>query len=105
MKKLFDKLKQVLFRVQVTGESCWPELVPSKSYLATNLLRPKIGDYIVFTNKYGEVFVKRVKYVNTDKINKSNESYFVEAIPSWAETSNNFGCVKKESIIGKLLYH
>ena len=44
--------RNLLFRVTVSGESCWPELVPSKTYFASCLRRPRVGDYVVFQNPH-----------------------------------------------------
>ncbi len=99
---LFDYIKRILFTVRVTGESCWPELVPSRRYLATALLKPRIGDYVVFKTKHDETFVKKVMEIKKDSV-KGNYSYFVAGNVSWGESSREFGCVAKENIIGKLL--
>ena len=105
MKSAINFFKRILFTVQITGESCWPELVPSKSYLATNLLKPKSGDYIVFTNKFDELLVKRVKYIKKDKIKKGDDSYFVTGNVSWSEDSNTLGLINQNNIIGKLILY
>lgn len=98
MKKIFDKLKRALFTVKVYGESCWPELVPGRKYIATSLIKPKIGDYVVFMTKHGEIFVKKVKEIKHD-------SYFVEGMVSWSESSKNLGLINKENVIGKLMFY
>jgi hypothetical protein len=91
-------LKRVLFLVKVEGESCWPFLIPNKYYLATNLLKPKENDFIVFINPKNkeEIFVKRVKYVYDD-------FYFVEGTVSWSDSSKEFGLVNKDLILGKII--
>ncbi|MCH8741524.1 hypothetical protein IH779_01350 [Patescibacteria group bacterium] len=88
----------LIFSVKVEGESCWPHLVPGRNYFATNLLKPKIGDFIVFQNPKDqiEIFVKRVKEIK-------NNSYFVEGTVSWAESSKNFGEVNRNLVLGKIL--
>ena len=103
MKSAISFFKRILFFVQVTGESCWPDLIPSKKYLATSLLRPKIGDYIIFRTKYDEIFVKKVKYIKKKENMKGDDSYFVSGNVSWAQDSNSFGLIKKENILGKLI--
>lgn len=37
------KLKFLLFRVKVHGESMWPVLTPERTYWASNLIKPKVG--------------------------------------------------------------
>ena len=89
---------RLLFSVKIEGESCWPYLIPNKEYFATNLFKPKIGDFIVFQNPKNEkeTFVKRVKEID-------NNSYFVAGTVSWAESSKNFGKINKNSVLGKIL--
>ncbi|HIH42439.1 TPA: hypothetical protein HA246_02225 [Candidatus Woesearchaeota archaeon] len=99
MKNILDKLKRILFTVKVYGESCWPELIPSKRYLATGLLNPKVGDYIVFKTKYDEIFVKKVKEIKKGK----DDSYLVSGTVSWSDTSKNLGMIKQENVLGKLV--
>ncbi|MBS3158592.1 hypothetical protein J4206_04865 [Candidatus Woesearchaeota archaeon] len=101
MKSAINFFKRIIFTVKVYGESCWPELVPSKRYLATNLFKPKIGDYIVFKTRFDETFVKKVHDINKGK----DESYFVTGTVSWGDSSREFGLVDKNSVIGKLLYY
>ena len=90
---------RLLFSVKIEGESAWPELIPGKRYLATNLLKPKIGDFIVFQNPKNrkEMFVKKVSEVK-------NDSYFVEGTVSWATGSEDFGPVNKSLVLGKILF-
>ena len=45
-------LKNIIFRITVSGESCWPELVPGKTYFASRLRRAHVGDYVVFKNPH-----------------------------------------------------
>jgi len=87
-----------MFLVKIEGESAWPDLISGKSYLATNLLRPKIGDFIVFKrprNQY-EIIVKRVKEIRRG-------GYFLEGTLPWAESSKDFGLVNKKLILGKII--
>ena len=75
----------------------WPALVPGKRYLATNLLRPKAGDMIVFRNQNSPkgVFVKRVKAVHS-------EGYEVESLVSWGSSGEDIGMIDYQHILGKL---
>lgn len=98
----FNFFKNILFIVRVTGESCWPELVPSKRYLATNLIKPRIGDYVVFKTKHDEIFVKKIMEIREDSVKKGNYSYFVSGNVSWGESSREFGMVEKNNVIGKI---
>ncbi len=98
VKKIKEKLSRILFTVKVYGESCWPELVPGRKYLATSLIKPKIGDYVVFMTKHGEIFVKKVTEIK-------NNSYFVEGRVSWSESSKNLGLINRENVIGKLMFY
>ncbi len=36
-----------LFRIRISGLSCWPYLVPGKTYWATTLRRPRVGDFVL----------------------------------------------------------
>ncbi len=40
----------ILFRIKVTGESLWPELVPGKTYWASRFKQPKPGRLVVCLN-------------------------------------------------------
>lgn len=39
--------KYWFFRVRISGESCWPDLVPGRTYWATNLRQPSAGNFVV----------------------------------------------------------
>ncbi len=95
----FTKILGLIFLVKVEGESAWPNLVPEKRYLATNLLKPKVSDFIVFQNPKNrkEIFVKKVKEIK-------NNFYFVEGTVSWSESSKNFGQVNKNLVLGKIIF-
>ena len=95
----FTKILGWIFLVKIEGESAWPELVPGKSYLATNLLKPKVSDFIVFKDPKNrkETFVKKVKEIK-------NNFYFVEGTVSWSESSKNFGQVNKNLVLGKMIF-
>ena len=90
--------RHLLFVVKVSGESMWPVLVPGTTHLATNLLRPRAGDMIVFRNRNNpaDVFVKRVKRVRP-------EGYEVESAVSWGNLSNELGMVGRSLVLGKLI--
>ena len=89
----------MLFSVKIEGVSCWPYLIPEKKYFATNVLKPKIGNFIIFKNPKNqkEIFVKRVKEIK-------NNFYFVEGTVSFAKSSKDFGQVHKNLILGKILF-
>lgn len=84
--------------VKIEGESAWPDLIPGRSYLATNLSRPRIGDFVIFKNpkNKNEIFVKQVKEI------KGND-YCLEGRLPWAESSKDFGLVNKNLILGRLI--
>lgn len=57
----------ILFRVRVRGESMWPHLVSGKTYFASGILKPRIGDYVVFhSSLYEDPIVKRVDALDGD---------------------------------------
>ena len=89
----------MLFSVKIEGVSCWPYLIPGKKYFATNVLKPKIGNFIVFKNPKNqkEIFVKKVKTIQ-------GNSYFVEGTVAFATSSKDFGQVHKNLILGKILF-
>ena len=45
--------RRILFTVIVRGESCWPDLIPGARYYATAIIRPRLGDFVVFENPRG----------------------------------------------------
>lgn len=61
--------KYILFTVTVEGESLWPELIPGKTYFATNIRQPRIGDYAVFQNPGNkkEFFVKKIHKITNGR--------------------------------------
>lgn len=91
-------LKFALFTVKVYGESAWPVLIPGKTYLASRILPPRKGDFIVFQNPKNnkEIFVKQVQKCEV-------EGYRVSSLVSWGSSSENFGIVDKNLILGKIL--
>jgi len=88
----------MLFLVKVEGESAWPELIPEKYYFATSLLKPRVGDFIVFQNPKNseQNFVKKIKSVNS----LGCEVY---GLTSWSSSSKNFGLIKNDLVFGKIL--
>ncbi len=90
--------KPPLFLVKVDGESLWPELVPGKHYLATSLLKPTVGDYIVFKNPNDvrAIFVKKINAVR-------DGLYEVVGTIPWSSSSEEFGMVPEELVLGKII--
>lgn len=80
------------------GESALPALVPGTLYLATNMVRPKTGDFIVFRNPMNiqQVFIKQVRSVR-------DGCYQTESLVSWGSSSRDFGLVARNLILGKLI--
>jgi phage repressor protein C with HTH and peptisase S24 domain len=91
--------RHLFFVVRVSGESMWPALVPGKRYLATNVLRPKVGDMIVFRDRNNpeHVFVKRVRVV-------CPEGYEVESAVTWGVSSNELGLISHDLVRGRILF-
>lgn len=96
---LISYIKRLIFLVKIEGESAWPELMPERLYFATNFLKPKIGDFIIFKNPKNqkEILVKRIKSTRKN-------SYFVQGTLPWAESSKDFGQITKDLILGKILF-
>ena len=92
-------IKKLLFIVKIEGESAWPALVPSNRYFATSLLKPKIGDFVVFKNPKNEeeIFVKKVSAID-------GNNYFMEGLLAGSSSSNDFGMVTKKLILGKIIF-
>ena len=90
----FTKLRYILFKVWVTGESLWPRIVPGKSYIASNLKKPRVGDCVVFRNPRNsdDFFIKRVKEI-------ARNIYTVGGTVSWSDSY----IITREEIIGTLL--
>ena len=88
----------LFFIVKVSGESLWQELVPGKRYLATSLGKPSIGDYLVFKipKDSKAIFVKKVVAIH-------NDSYEVAGTVPWASSSNEFGLILRNSVVGKII--
>jgi phage repressor protein C with HTH and peptisase S24 domain len=96
---LTNFIKNLVFLVKVEGESGWPELIPGKLYLATNLIKPRVDDFIVFQNpdNQKEFFIKKIKEIK-------DNSYFVEGILPWAKSSKDFGPINKKLFFGKIIF-
>ncbi len=92
-------IKRAIFLVKVEGESAWPELVPEKLYFATNLIKPKKGELVVFKNPKDkkEILVKKIKLIKKNL-------YFIEGTLPWSESSKSFGLVNKDLILGKIIF-
>jgi hypothetical protein len=91
-------LQKVLFRVRITGESCWPNLVPNKRYWASCLPRVQKGDFILFANpkEPSEIFVKQVQKITPT-------GYAVASTVSWGSSSLDFGIISPKTVLGKIL--
>jgi len=89
---------RLLFRVKVSGESCWPDLVSGKTYFASRLRKPCVGDYVVFPfasifgSPTSEYAVKKIKRIEDDTLH-------VAGTVSWA-TSH---VVRRSAVLGTLL--
>lgn len=58
-----------LFFVRISGESMWPTLVPGRRYLATSLLRPRVGRIVVAQHPYESRFiVKKIDKITADRL-------------------------------------
>ncbi|MBI3442722.1 MAG: hypothetical protein HY007_03060 [Candidatus Sungbacteria bacterium] len=88
----------MLFRVRVSGESCWPALVPGKTYWASTFRKIRKGDFVVFRNPIDrkEIFVKKIFRVQ-------EKGYKVVSLISWGESSKDFGIVSKKNVLGKVI--
>lgn len=66
--------------------------------MASGLLAPRVGDFAVFRNPRdpSRVFVKRVGEVE-------HGFYRMESAVSWGSSSDDFGVVPRELILGKIL--
>ncbi len=91
------RLPNLLFRVKVSGESCWPHLIPGKKYFATSVARKRAGDFIVFRQDSGQrIYVKRIREVLP-------AGFRVESTLSWGEGSAELGVIKKRQVLGRIL--
>ena len=88
----------LLFRVRISGESCWPVLVPGRSYWASALMPVRTGDFVVFRNPAdcGKILVKKVYGVRA-------EGYSVGSLVSWGSSSKDFGIVNKRNVLGRVV--
>ena len=93
-----NSIKRLLFLVKIEGESLWPELIPGKRYAATSLGKPDIGDYLVFKNpgNNGQTFVKKIRDIR-------DGAYEVAGTVPWASSSNEFGLILRNSVVGKII--
>lgn len=90
-------VRHILFIVRVEGESMWPWLVSGERYLASGWIRPRVGDFAVFRHPAdrNKLLVKRVERIETD-------GFFMDGIVSWSSSSEDFGLVRWELIVGKV---
>lgn len=88
-------IKNVLFRVRVSGESCWPALVPGRAYWASVMMPVRTGDFIVFRNR-NRLLVKKTFEVRKD-------GYEVGSTVSWGLSGGDFGTVRREDVLGKVI--
>lgn len=89
--------KSVLFWVDVAGDSMSPVLVSGRSYLASCLLRPRVGRIIVFTHPHSpnKRMVKRVSKI-------IDQDYVVAGDNVVSVSSELIGVVSHSQIIGTL---
>jgi len=94
---LKSHFNRALFIVRVQGESGWPMLVPGRRYLASGLFVPRTSDWAVFRHPHepGTIYIKRVREI-------LDTGYIMEGTVSWASSSDDFGPVPKQYIIGKV---
>lgn len=97
--ELFTAFKMViyriLFRVRVSGESCWPALAPGRAYWASAMMPVRTGDFIVFWN-HNRLLVKKTLEVRKD-------GYEVGSTVSWGLSGGDFGTVRREDVLGKVI--
>ena len=87
-----------LFLVRVNGESMWPALRPGCFYLASGWLRIKVGDFLVFKNpaNHNQILIKQVEKIRS-------EGCEVDGTVSWSQSSQDFGLITKNLILGRIL--
>lgn len=92
-------INRILFLVRVSGESCWPSLVPGKLYWATAFGRVRAGDFAVFRNPADQkqIFVKKI-------LDVPNGAYEMGSTVSWGLSSKDFGAVEKKQVFGKIIF-
>lgn len=90
--------KRLLFLVKVEGLSCWPFLAPGKRYLATSLISPQKGDFVVFRDKENKrrFLVKKV-------IAKERNQYRVASTLPLAQKNDHLTPVPAKLLEGKLI--
>jgi nickel-type superoxide dismutase maturation protease len=98
---LLDLINPILkFRIQ--EESMTPKYNPNDLILVNKIAyqfkNPRIGDEIAFKRPGGKVYFKKITKIKS-------KGYFVEGLnKKQSIDSRHFGLVKKEDIIGKVLY-
>ena len=82
------------FLVEVSGESCWPELIPGKKYLAIQNHRPKVDDFVVFkaTSDKKEYLVKKIAEIKGDFLS-------LASTVSWGPAYT----IEVKDVVGKLV--
>ena len=86
------KLMNIVFRVSVSGESCWPELMSGQSYWASSLLRPRVGKFVVFKREKQHI-VKKIQRIEGDTL-------YVGGTVSW---SSSF-VLSRGAVLGRVLF-
>lgn len=86
LEEIFGRLRYLIFRVTVTGESMWPTLTPGNRYWASSLLPYRVGSIVVAKTKHrlvvkriGEIGEKSVSLVS-DAVNGSSYEVPTRAI-------------------------
>ena len=84
--------------MRIDGESCFPDLIPGKKYLAQKTKTPQVGEFVVFLNPLNaqQILVKKVVRIE-------NGLYYVKGNTSWATSSQNFGPVSSKDILGIII--
>lgn len=90
-------MRRIIFLVKVEGGSAVPVLRPGKYYFASSFMAPRVGRFVVFRypKEPKRLFVKRVKEIFP-------EGYHVEGLVPGASSSEDFGVVPKEMVLGTL---
>jgi phage repressor protein C with HTH and peptisase S24 domain len=96
--KLLKKIKFILFATDITGDSMSPVLENGKSYLASCLLKPKVGKIIVFCNpkNFNQVMVKKI-------IKDTGNGFEVVGFKKGSTSSKEIGIVTPDLVLGVLL--
>jgi hypothetical protein len=91
-------LQRLLFLVKVEGMSSWPHLIPHTYYVASKLIPPRIGDFVVFRHPHHKtLLVKKV-------VSRENGMYRVSGTLPRATSSETLGLIAPHQIEGKILF-